>query len=361
VKKFPTKPPKKAAESTEAAVARAPADSPLHSRLQSRSKEQLVALVERLAADSPDIASRIDYLTDQAAAAKALQRKITSLRNSRRYVDYRGSSELASEIESLVTDINADVLPIDPPTALTLAEKLFCLDQKIFNRADDSGGQIGAALRGSCVLWLDAAAAVRASNAPSDADWVARIERLYQDNDFGIREPLLREGYRLLTEAELRTLAAHFERKAHDLLEETKRGDSKFHRVFTPSSAMGLIAEALGDPALYEQSIRAVSPEPNELQAAGIAVTTSNAEMQPVPCVGSVTSGVIETKWIDWHCGIAHTSCSAIAHSKEKLACSATESLRASRPITRWRNCCPRASAPSFEFVPAPKRNQTLP
>ena len=44
-------------------------EAALRARLQSRTKDQLIALVERVACDSPELASRIDYLTDQATAA----------------------------------------------------------------------------------------------------------------------------------------------------------------------------------------------------------------------------------------------------------------------------------------------------
>ena len=231
-------------------------------------------MVERVAADSPELASRIDYLTDQATAAKTLHRRIASLRNSKRFVDYGGSREVAAQIDALADDIEADILPVDAAAALSLAEKLFSLDAKIFNRADDSGGSIGLSLRNACVLWLSAAVATReaakASSAPA-TDWVATLYELYQSNDYGIREPLLKEASRLLTEPELRALAARFERDTLEALERARNGEAEFHRVFTPSSAMGLVAESLRDPVLHERSIRIYSPEPNELQAADIA------------------------------------------------------------------------------------------
>ncbi|HWX37258.1 MAG TPA: hypothetical protein VNZ53_58825 [Steroidobacteraceae bacterium] len=48
-------------------------------------------------------------------------------------------------------------------------------------------------------------------------------------------------------------------------------GNREFHDVFAPSSALGLIARALRDPVLHEQSIRIHSPELNELQPIDIA------------------------------------------------------------------------------------------
>ena len=67
-----------------------------------------------------------------------------------------------------------------PRKAAALAEKLFSLDQVIFERADDSDGYIGDELRAACVLWLDAAAALRANKADSGHGLAARVYELYR-------------------------------------------------------------------------------------------------------------------------------------------------------------------------------------
>jgi hypothetical protein len=200
-----------------------------------------------------------------------LQRRISSIRNGKRFVSYAAVRELAAEIGVIAADIRADILPTDPARARTLAEKLFSLDEVIFNRADDSGGSIGCELRDACVLWLDAAAATRANDSGAATDWTVILYDLYQNNDYGVREPLLEEAHLLLREDELRALAARFERDAQDSLERAKSGKQKFHLMFTPSTAMGLVARALRDPALHERSIRIHSAEPNELQMLDIA------------------------------------------------------------------------------------------
>jgi hypothetical protein len=179
----------------------------LRPRLATATKEELVELVERLAGGSEDIAARIDYLTNPSAAAKALQRRIAAIRNGKRFIAYGESRQVASEIAS-----------------------------------GDAG-----------------------------TDWPAMLYELYQANDYGIREPLLEEGQRLLHEEELQALAAGFEADARGALNAATAGKVERHHVFASSSAMGLVARALRDPKLYEQSILVHSPEPNELQANDIA------------------------------------------------------------------------------------------
>ena len=243
----------------------------LRPRLAGASREDLVALIERLAGDSEELAARIDYITNPAAAATALQRRITAIRNGKRFIAYGESRHAAAELSGIVDDIRTDVLPRDPEKAAALAEKLFLLDMVIFDRADDSDGYIGDELRAACVLFLDATAALRAKRADSGPDWAARVYDLYRQNDYGVREPLLEQAHRLLREDELRALASRFEEDARRTVAAANSGEVEHYQVFGASSAMGLVARALRDPKLYEQSILVHSPQPNGLQANDIA------------------------------------------------------------------------------------------
>jgi hypothetical protein len=248
-----------------------PAVERLQRRLSGATKEELLALVMRLANDSESTASRLDYLTDPSAAAKALQRRISAVRAGKRFIDYRGTGELAAELATIAADIRSDVLSRDPGKAAALAYKFVCIDQVIFDRADDSSGVIGDELRAGCVLWLDAAATVRATSPHSGEDWPATLHDFYQGNEYGVREPLLERANRLLHEDELRALAARFEADARRLLDAVSAGHAERFSAFGPSCAMGLVACALRDPGLYEQSILVHSPKPNALQANDIA------------------------------------------------------------------------------------------
>lgn len=248
-----------------------PAVERLRPRLAAATKEELVALVERLASSSDELTAWIDYVTDPSAAAKALQRRISAIRGGKRFIACGETRQVGAELDTIAADIRADVLPRDPGKAAALAERLFCLDQVIFDRADDSDGRIADELRAACVLWLDAAAAVRATSTDRATDWPAVLYEFYQANDYGVREPLLEQAHRLLREGELRALAARFQVDARGAVEAASVGKLKRHHVFGPSSAMGLVARALRDPKLYEQSILVHSPEPNGLQANDIA------------------------------------------------------------------------------------------
>ena len=88
-------------------------------------------------------------------------------------MSYGESGDLAAQIATIAADIRADLLLTDPAKAKILAEKLFSLDQVVFERADDSGGSIGSELRDACVLWLDAAAFFLGEVPPVGWTWLS--------------------------------------------------------------------------------------------------------------------------------------------------------------------------------------------
>jgi len=154
-------PPKGRSSEDSPSGSAVPASEATRSKLRAASRDELVTLIERLAADSAEVSARIDYLTDPSAATKALQTRIRSIRSGKRFVDYAEAGDVAAELGLIAADIRTDVVPRDPLGATKLAERLFSLDDVIFDRADDSDGMIGEELRAACLLWLDAAAAAR--------------------------------------------------------------------------------------------------------------------------------------------------------------------------------------------------------
>jgi hypothetical protein len=72
------------------------APSVLRARLELASREKLIEVIERLAADSAESAARINYLTDSNAAFKMLQRRISSIRSGKRFVSYGESRNRAA-------------------------------------------------------------------------------------------------------------------------------------------------------------------------------------------------------------------------------------------------------------------------
>ncbi len=168
--------------------------------------------------------------------------QITALGRSRRFVGYRESFALAGELRELLAAIRERILPDLPARAFELADAFIRADSRVFERLDDSAGIVGDAFRDACLLWLDAAAQSR-----KDEDWVERIHALAADNDYGVRDPLLPNASRLLSEHELRRLARRYE-------EEGKAAGSDRDTAHDRWVNLGEVAKALRDPALLERA-----------------------------------------------------------------------------------------------------------
>jgi hypothetical protein len=196
-----------------------------------------------------------------APLSSSLSARLKRFRARRRFISYGESGEVARELDAWLDDVEAQLLPADPAAALRLTERFIRADEQIIGNADDSDGSIGETFRRACGLWQRAAAAL-----PADPAWVERIHALHAGNDYGVRDAILDEAATRLSELELRRLARIYEQEA---LAAPK--NDKEHRELTATTAMGQVAQALGDAALYERSVRILSPRLNDLQAIHVA------------------------------------------------------------------------------------------
>jgi hypothetical protein len=238
----------------------------LHRKLAKTEPNALAAFLVRLAEEDPALRARIETLAQQkepAPLAGSLERRLKRFRSGRAFISYHESSDFACELGAWLDDVEALILPADPETAWKLADAFIRLDEDVLDRADDSNGSIGAVFVRACGTWLRAAAAL-----PADRDWVEQLHALQSEKDYGTRDALLDQAATLLSEPELRRLAKCYEEEARSAARD---GEDEDWRGLSASTAMGQIARALKDAALYERSVRIRSPRPNELQAADIA------------------------------------------------------------------------------------------
>ncbi len=232
----------------------------------------LAAALLELSREHDAVRKRLDrlQLADRPSRLAASFRKsLNAWRRSTRFVPYAEAGAFGRELEQWLAQIGRELLPKDPAAALELAEAFIQSDGSFFERADDSGGAIGSALRAGCLLWLKAAARCE---APPD-QWPDRLLRLAKDDGYGAREELLLHANLLLDEAAMRQLVARFEDELRFVLAAAQaRHDS--HRpveVFTVSAPLTLLSRALRDPDVQVRAVRMYSPEPNPLQKAGFA------------------------------------------------------------------------------------------
>jgi len=235
----------------------------LRTRLARADVNTLATFLARLAEEDAALRERIETLALRQAPsdyARSLDRRLRRLRNGRAFISYEESGEFARELEAWLDDVETGLLEADPGTACELVDRFVQSDAQILERADDSNGSIGDAYRRACGLWHRAAAAL-----PADTARVERVHELHAGNDYGTRDAILDEAATSLSELELRRLARIYEDEAE------ADPDDDDDRALGATTAMGQVACALGDAALYERSVRIRSPEPNALQAEDIA------------------------------------------------------------------------------------------
>ena len=222
-----------------------------------------------LARDVEAVRKRLDRLrpaSQPKALATAFKATLTGWRRATRFIGYRDSHAFGGELEGWLGQIERELVPHDPAAALALAESFIESDAKFFERADDSDGAIGDAVREACRLWLRAAVLCK----PPPQGWTARLFQLANADEYGARDELLRSANLLLDEEALRVLVDRFDQ---ELIAGVNAADSGQlpPSVFSASGSLHLLSGALGDPDVHVRAVLRYSPQPNAMQRQGFA------------------------------------------------------------------------------------------
>jgi hypothetical protein len=243
---------------------KAPAES-LESFLQRQDASTLAAVLLELASEHEVVQARLArmQLADRPdKLAGAFKKTLAAWRRSTRFHGYRESREYGRTLEAWLDQVERELTPRDPPAAVALFESFIEADASWFERADDSDGSIGDAVRAACRHWLKAAARCE---TPANV-WPERLMKLFQADEYGAREELLRRADLLLAEPALRDLVSLFESRMADTLTSASQAKELPHKVFKISAALSLLSEALHDPDVKVRAVQSYSPQPNALQ-----------------------------------------------------------------------------------------------
>jgi hypothetical protein len=197
--------------------------------------------------------------------AAGFRKSLTAWRRAKTFFGYREAREFGLELEGWLGQVERELLPRDPAAALELAEGFIESDAIFFNRADDSDGVIGDAVRAGCRLWLKAAALCE---SPSHV-WPARLDALASADEYGAREALYRHAGDLLDEPALRQLVDQQMARMSAALARPADASRMPTGVFRMSGTLSLLAHALHDPDVHVAAVLAYSPQPNNQQIEG--------------------------------------------------------------------------------------------
>lgn len=229
--------------------------------------QTLSKVLLELAAEHDDVRKRLERLqlsSQPRQLAAVFRSSLNGWRRSGRFIGYRDARSFAAELEGWLCDVERELLPSAPAMALELVESFIQSDAKFFERADDSDGCIGDAVRSACTLWLRAASKCEAPKG----GWPERLYQLAVADDYGAREPLLSQASLVLDEPGLRALAARFEADLVGAMQAERENRALPRGVFAASGALQLLSEALRDPDLHVNAVLRHSSVPNALQKA---------------------------------------------------------------------------------------------
>lgn len=119
---------------------------------------------------------------------KELQTDIKSISRSKRFIDWRESSDFSRRLAYILSSVENNLLPDYSSHAIKILDAFMSQGEKVMNRCDDSNGSIGDEFRYAVTLWGKAWAAL------PDFDGNLLAERIWHyllTNDFGLTDEII--------------------------------------------------------------------------------------------------------------------------------------------------------------------------
>ena len=246
-------------------MTRTPAET-LQTFIKRQDAPTLAAVLLELAESHDAVRERLTRLQladrPDKLAAVGFRKTLNGWRRSTRFLTGRDAREFGLELEAWLDQVARELGPKSPPVALELFQAFIESDHLFFERADDSDGAVGDAVRAACRHWLQAAAACESP----PYEWPGRVVELFAADAYGARDELLRRADLLFDEAALRGLVSQFEARMEQAVAGSSSAGRPSSEVFRASAALSLLAQALRDPDVKVRAVLRYSPEPNPVQ-----------------------------------------------------------------------------------------------
>ena len=212
-------------------------------------KQKLIDLGPEALADAlldlADHSDEADDLIEQLIATpkenfQRFKKKLSGLKHSRRFIDWRGAAGFARELEMLLQDLKSGV--DDPLTGVELVASFYETDKTIFEMCDDSSGNIGDVFRYDArELFIDYAS--RCAEKQKIANIILKVN---QKDNYGIRDNLIDCAGDCLPEAVIRSMIATLQKWA----DKEKDEYGKRHPLMLIES----LARQIKDAKLFEKT-----------------------------------------------------------------------------------------------------------
>ena len=177
--------------------------------------------------------------------------------NDNHFYGYSESSSFAYELRLLREGIEDHLLETDPESSLKISGKIIRSDGTLIEKVDDSDGSVGYELNSFCVLWLEAAALCPVP----EKGWISQITKIADGDEYGCRNDFLLNIQILLSTKDMQSLYDYYKERFTGNI-----GGPSSHYIFANAVNMGQVAKAMGNPELYEESVRIHSKKLNNMQ-----------------------------------------------------------------------------------------------
>ncbi len=226
-----------------------------------RLAELLIELSEGDAAAKRRLRIELAAKVAPNTVGREVRKRITALARARSFVDWRKTKLLANDLEIQRRAIVDQVAKTDAAEALELMWRFLALAEPVYERSDDSNGEISPVFADACTNL----GALAEQAQPDKEELVEHIFEALQDNGYGQYDGLIGVLAPVLEEGGLHLLKARFEDLARQPDENPAKDDERevigwssrgplyadefsvHRRKSTIDAAMKDIADALGD------------------------------------------------------------------------------------------------------------------
>jgi hypothetical protein len=119
----------------------------INEKLNNLSKEALIEIIVNVANENRDtkkLVSTFMSAHDPKEMYKALNKDVTSIKNGKRFISYYEANAFTAQLDSILSKIDSYLAKQAPDLAIKLCKRFIEIDEKLFERIDDSNGCLGS-------------------------------------------------------------------------------------------------------------------------------------------------------------------------------------------------------------------------
>ena len=158
----------------------------IHEKLNNLSKEALIEIIVNVANENREtkkLVSTFMSAHDPKEMYKALNKEVTSIKNGKRFISYYEANAFTAQLDSILSKVDDFLAKQAPDLAIKLCKRFIEIDEKLFERVDDSNGCLGSFYYDVFEV-LDKAFSFSDESPKAIADYILSV---YFNDDYGNR------------------------------------------------------------------------------------------------------------------------------------------------------------------------------